>query len=208
MSVLTHWGHMTHICAKKLTIIGSDNGLSPGLHQAIIWTSAVILLIRPLGTNFSEILIEIYAFSFNRMYRKMFSGKWRQFCIGLSVLITLSQNIEAWRCIYASKTGSSWLRLFLVATAQCAFDQFVIVIQIYNKKHPWMPNLRHCLVWGAWKSLVKHDPVIRMRSNQMQKKYARYVEFIMPVMLTFNKSHQRPFTGMPIGCDVIKSWMW
>ena len=26
-----------------LTIIGSDNGLTPGQHQAIIWTSAGIL---------------------------------------------------------------------------------------------------------------------------------------------------------------------
>ena len=40
-------------------IIGSDNGLSPGRRQAIIWTNAGILLIGPLGTNFSEILIEI-----------------------------------------------------------------------------------------------------------------------------------------------------
>ena len=44
-------------------IIGSDNGLSPGRRQAIIWTSVGILLIGPLGTNFSEILIEMYAFS-------------------------------------------------------------------------------------------------------------------------------------------------
>ena len=27
---LTHWGRVTHICVSKLTIIGSDNGLSPG----------------------------------------------------------------------------------------------------------------------------------------------------------------------------------
>ena len=27
---LTHWGRVTHICVNKLTIIGSDNGLSPG----------------------------------------------------------------------------------------------------------------------------------------------------------------------------------
>ena len=27
--VLTHWGRVTHICVSKLTIIGSDNGLSP-----------------------------------------------------------------------------------------------------------------------------------------------------------------------------------
>ena len=50
---------MTHICVSKLTIIGSDNGLSPGRRQAIIWTNAGILLIWPLGTNFSEISIEI-----------------------------------------------------------------------------------------------------------------------------------------------------
>ena len=48
-----------HICVSKLTIIGSDNGLSPGLHQAIIWTNARILLNEPLETNFSEILMEI-----------------------------------------------------------------------------------------------------------------------------------------------------
>ena len=49
---LTHWGRVTHICVCKLTIIGSDDGLSPGRRQAIIWTNAGMLLIRPLGTNF------------------------------------------------------------------------------------------------------------------------------------------------------------
>ena len=58
--VFTNWGRVTHICASKLTIIGSDNGLSPGRHQAITWTNVGILLIGPLGTNISEILIEIY----------------------------------------------------------------------------------------------------------------------------------------------------
>ena len=56
---LTHWGRVTHIYVSKLTIIGSDNGLSPGRRQAIIWTIAGILLIGPLGANFREILIGI-----------------------------------------------------------------------------------------------------------------------------------------------------
>ena len=43
---------MTHICVCKLTVIGSDNGLSHERRQAIIWTNAGILLIWPLGTNF------------------------------------------------------------------------------------------------------------------------------------------------------------
>ena len=63
---LTHWGRVTPICASKLTIIGSDNGLSPGRHQAIIWTNAGILLIRTLGTNFSEIIGEIHFFFHSR----------------------------------------------------------------------------------------------------------------------------------------------
>ena len=57
---LIHWGRVTYICVDDLTIIGSDSGLSPGQRQAIIWANAGILLIRPLGTNFSEILLEIF----------------------------------------------------------------------------------------------------------------------------------------------------
>ena len=83
---LTHWGRVMHICVVKLTIIGSDNGLSPGRRQAIIWTNAGILLIGPLGTNFSEIWIGIQAFSFTKMHLKMSSAKWRPFCLGLNVL--------------------------------------------------------------------------------------------------------------------------
>ena len=40
---LTHWGRVTHICVGQLSIIGSDNGLSPGRRQAIIWIKAGIL---------------------------------------------------------------------------------------------------------------------------------------------------------------------
>ena len=67
---LTHWGRMTHICVSYLAIIGSDNSLSPGRRQAIIRINDGILLIEPLGTNFSEILIKIYTFSFKKMHLK------------------------------------------------------------------------------------------------------------------------------------------
>ena len=77
---------MTHICVSKLTIIGSDNGLSPGRRQAITWTNVGILLIGPLGTNFSEMLIEIHTFSFKKIHLKMSSAKWRPFCLDLNVL--------------------------------------------------------------------------------------------------------------------------
>ena len=75
-----------YICVSKLTTIGSDNGLSPGRRQAIIWSNAGILLNWTLGTNFSEILSEINTFSFKQMRLKMSSGKWRPYCLGLNVL--------------------------------------------------------------------------------------------------------------------------
>ena len=73
----THWGRVTYICVSNLATIGSDND--------------GILLIRPLGTNFSEILIENHIFSFKTTRLKLSSAKWRPFCIGLNVL-----TLKAW----------------------------------------------------------------------------------------------------------------
>ena len=61
-----------HICVSKLIVIGSDNGLSLGRRQAIIWTNAMLeYLSGPLETNFSELLIEFHIFSFKKMHYKM-----------------------------------------------------------------------------------------------------------------------------------------
>ena len=88
-SRLSHWGRETHICVSQLTNIGSDNGLSPGRRQAIIWNNAGLLLNEPLGTNFSEISIRIQTFSFKKMHLNMSSAKWRPLCLGLNVLTHL-----------------------------------------------------------------------------------------------------------------------
>ena len=58
------------MCVGKLTIIDSYNGLSPGRHEAIIWTNAGILLIRTKTNNLREILIEINTVSFKKMLLK------------------------------------------------------------------------------------------------------------------------------------------
>ena len=87
---LTHRGRVTRICISKISIIGSDNGLSPGRRQAIIWANAAILLIWHLGINFSEILIEINTFSLKKMHLKLSSAKWRLFRLGLNELRLMS----------------------------------------------------------------------------------------------------------------------
>ena len=78
-----------HICDSNLTVINLDNGLSHEQCQTIIWTNAGMLLTWNLGTNFSEILIEIYTFSFKRMHLKMSCAKCQPFCL---VLIALKWN--------------------------------------------------------------------------------------------------------------------
>ena len=93
---------MHDICVSDLTSIGSDKGLSPGRRQAIIRTNAGILLIRPLGTNFSEILIEILIFSFKKMRLKVSSAKRRPFCLGLNELITIPTLSNTWHIGHAT----------------------------------------------------------------------------------------------------------
>ena len=86
---------MPYICVSKLTITGSDNGLWPGWHQAIIWTNDGIMLIWTLGINFNEILSEIYTFSFKKMLLKMFF--WKMATI-LSLVLGFQRFIRQIQC--------------------------------------------------------------------------------------------------------------
>ena len=82
---------MTHIWITKLTIIVSDNDLSPGQCKDIIWTNAGIS----------------YTFSSQKMHWKMSSGKWRPFCLCLNVLTKDAQGIN-------DKTGDIWREGFML----------------------------------------------------------------------------------------------
>ena len=106
-----HWGRVMHIYVNNLTIVCSGNGLPPGRRQPIIWTNAGLLLIEPLGTNFSEILIEIYTFSFKKMHLKM-SGKCRPFHLGPNVLKDLGK-IEQNQGTHCFTVSQSKYKIFL-----------------------------------------------------------------------------------------------
>ena len=110
---LTHWSRVTQIYVCGLNIIGSENGFPPGRRQAAILTYAEILLIGPLGTSGSEILIEIHIFSFIKMCLKVSFAKWRQFCLGPSMLAEIVRYIIKLKC-YKERIYSihclSWAR--------------------------------------------------------------------------------------------------
>ena len=80
---LTHLGRMTHICVANLTIIRSDNGLSPGRRQTIIWTNAGMKL------------------------HLRVSAKRRLICLGLNELI-LWNTVPCMMCKYL---GTLWPEL-------------------------------------------------------------------------------------------------
>ena len=71
---------------RKLTSIGSDNGLLPGRRQAINITNAGILLIRIWGENFSKIFIEIIHFHSRKCIWKCRLRNCGNFCLGLNML--------------------------------------------------------------------------------------------------------------------------
>ena len=100
---LTHWGRVTYICFGNLIIIDSDYGLF-AWRQSIISTNAGILLTGPLGTNVSEIVIEIDTFH-KEMHLKLSSSKWQPFFLGLNehtlavflLVLTFFASVISWR---------------------------------------------------------------------------------------------------------------
>ena len=67
---LTYWDRVTHICVVNQPSLFGIMACQKGRRQAIVWSSAVILLIGPLETIFREILFEVFKFSFKKMIRK------------------------------------------------------------------------------------------------------------------------------------------
>ena len=147
---------MTHICVSKLTIIDSDNGLSHGRRQAIIWTNVGILLIKSLGTNFSEIsIVGIQTFSFKKMHLKM-SAKWCPFCLGL---IVSNGHPSMWR-IYAWGMFKKFHTIFVIKNAWIINNAAGIhlangLAQIYSRiphLNPWWPRsmISYCFTRPQW----------------------------------------------------------
>ena len=135
-----------HICVSKLTIIGSNNGLSPGRRQAIIWTIAGIFLIGPMGTNFSKILIEIHTFSFMKMHLKMSSGKWRLFCLCLNMLSV-------------RKNGNDSTKTFKLNNVKKDPAELMAI---------WWEGFRKCFYWKVW---VSHLYAVRINSLWLRDAY-------------------------------------
>ena len=151
---------MTHICVSKLSILGSDNGLSPGRRKAIVWTSAGILLIGPIGTNFSEILIGIQTFSFTKMHLKISSAKCRPFFLGLNVLISRLQTHSYSGCYSnggqflssheALKWSPVYIRMWIFQMSSCVY----VILWLVSE---WNQCILSHVTCESWYTKLKYN---------------------------------------------------
>ena len=126
---------MTHIC-----ISGSVKGLSPYWHQAIIWTKGGIVLIGPLGTNFSDILIKIYMFSFKKMHfiqyvvRKLAAIFPQPQCVNMNNSCSYLPVMIA-----VMEMGRPLLIIWLCTYPKGKFE-IPILNQLISRQYPWLIN--------------------------------------------------------------------
>ena len=117
--------------------------------HAIIWTNTGVLSIRPLETNFSEIFIKIYTFSFKIMHFKMSSGKWWSICLGLNVLthwslgdVAVDLKVEF---LYSLYRRVAWALSVKLLSGECHRTSLL-------RSH-------HCFRW--WLGAVRPEAIIR-----------------------------------------------
>ena len=147
------------MCVSKLTIFGSDNGLLRGRRQAIIGNNGGILLIGPLGTNFSEIWMEIQIFSLKKMCLKMSYAKCFPFRLGLNVLLSWLQ----WYIEFLKSRG-----ILLIGPLGTNFSEIWMEIQIFSLK-------KMCLKMSSAKCVP-----FRLGLNVLLSWLQLYIEFLKP----------------------------
>ena len=158
---ITHWDRVMYICVGKLTIIGSDNGLSPERRQAIIWTNAGILLIGPLGANFSEILIETETFSLKKIRLKMLSAKCCSFRLGLTVLTQFSITSQLQSGAVIKQFNMAWCYILAAMTAAGKKPVYNLI-----KDTPYLTLT--CKVWSfmkIWDHVIMASHYITLIDN-------------------------------------------
>ena len=192
-----------HICVGNLAIIGSDNGLSPGRRQAIIWNNAGILFIEPLGTNFCEILFEMHTLSFNKMYLRMLSAKWRPSCIGLNVpqFNKVRESFGGWQAIGFFVITCYDYEMVLAQLTQCTLVMSVMPFCIVDISQHYLNAPSHYLGQSIWKSCAPSAVLKPKFWNEWRNEKTFWASNFA---LKPKKIFRRPDLGL---CWIIVSWI-
>ena len=94
-------------------------------------TIAGILLIGPLGTKCSEMLVEIRTFSFKKIFLKMLSVKWRPFCLGFNVLKQLRYSRKCDKNVCSSRQNKTFVNGTIPWWETPVVDSFISWTQMH-----------------------------------------------------------------------------
>ena len=172
MNTLTHWGWVTHICVSKLTIIGSENGLSAPSHYL---NQSWNIVNSNLGKKFqwnikqnSYIFIQWNAFKnvcetaailsrpqcVKRKRAQVQHGKTQ--CIS-------HQKVQHWWLVHSNqyrnagtKTGLNQLPKILI---EYSFRQFFLIVS-------YKPSVNFKILKSKWSISLKHISHIQWSANE------------------------------------------
>ena len=144
---------MTYICVTKLTIIGSDNGLSPCRRQAIIWTNAVTLFIRPLRMSangrirFGLQIVFVCLYITQSHYHHCANFIWRHWTYKMPVRYNLS-SVWVKLSIFSQLSIIQYVGLcvFSLPFSFVMIERIYILCLIIIKSEVW--TITHCLGLG------------------------------------------------------------
>ena len=100
------------------------------------------MLIGSLGTNFSEILIEILKFSFKKMHLKISSAKWWPFCLGLNVLMGFYPVVQG--------CPSTHSRLVCIGLWDIAWTNIDPDLSSYSVTMKQLVNFKNQILFRIW----------------------------------------------------------
>ena len=179
---LNHWGRVTHICASKLTIIDSNNCLSPDQRQAIIGIIAGILLTGPLGTNFSAVKFYSEFIHFHQKFiwdcrHEMAAILFRLQCVNEATLRLLDQKATSRISLNGGThsigycSGGPYMYRWLIRTASVGAvagsrELLSLTVSVIQYKHPLNPFIivitarrKSLWAWHLWPISWRH-PVL------------------------------------------------
>ena len=181
------------MCVGNLTMIGSDNGSWLSRCQVIIRTNVGILLTGALRTNFTEILIEIIKFLFNKMRLKVSSAKRRPFCLGINVLskdgfypcslgsciiatVLMRQPLRNVSCMSSVSTNAAFQESLFEVRKLCRLYQSTSTIQRKTfSVDTYLPKGVETLLQNNCDLMCIQVNDILIRSWQYWMCYARYI---------------------------------
>ena len=122
-----------HKCVNKPTSIGSDNGLSPGRRQAIIWTNVGMLInIGPLGTKPSKIFVKI-------LYIAIQENGFENIVWKMAAILSWPQCVKHWCCVIVIVNylvWSYWL-WYETSISYWGLNKMVVILQTFSDAFYW-----------------------------------------------------------------------